>query len=414
MASAPPTEIGHGVTVTVNPEGSIEILSAHLALPLQARQGHVPGTAVSWGGDLFEVISTSRDEKPERFLAFPWRDGEAARRIFRLDDANLALLAAHTREWHEHRRTRRLGTAILPLMGLAPAPLQRAWHNEFGFPMAWATVVSAVPEFLLGITGVIQALVLRMGGTRFLPHGLGWLVPLGAWLALEGTFRLAWALPTGEPLGSVFGLPLLLIPRSRPASAETALRPIALVHDPDGKYLELASPVARHDWSTGTVLPFRGRHWRVLGLRSHAAPWVYAFEACDLVADDAPRAHLAPPRIAELAAASPQPDSLRLIGRRTLETALFAFAPRAQQQRWGTARGTRPVLVTAVCGALEAYGGYYNLHAFGRTDVWLLPHDLAFIAEGLWRVGVALFTRQPCGSLLGLALTSYYRRWRPA
>jgi len=221
-------------------------------------------------------------------------------------------------------------------------------------------------------------------------------------------------LPTGEPLGSVFGLPLLLIPRSRPASAETPLRPIALVHDPNGKYLELASPVARHDWSTGTVLPFRGRHWRVLGLRSHAAPWVYAFEACDSVADDAPRARLAPPQVAEPEVAASQPGSLRLIGRRTLETALFAFAPRAQQQRWGSARGTRPVLVTAVCGALEAYGGYFNLRAFGRADVWLLPLDLAFIAEGLWRVSVALFTRQPCGSLLGLALASYYRRWRPA
>jgi hypothetical protein len=412
MADIPPTEIGHGVTVTLNPEGSIEIRSTPLALPLQVRRGHLPGTVVAWGEALFEVVAEHRDEQPARFLAFPWRDGDVARRVFRLDAENLARLADEMSAAGARRRTRGLTAPLLPLMGLAPAPLQQRWANEFGFPIGRAVAASAVLELMLGMAGVLQALALPFSGVWFLPAGLHWLVPIGAWLAPEGMFRLAWTWLSGEPLGSVFGLPLLLIVPVRPGPGTGPPRPTVLRHDPDARCLELASPMARPDWPTGAVLPFRGRHWRVVGLRSHAAPWVYAFERCEPVAEDAMYARLAPPRAAEAETPPPRPRSLRFIGRRTVETALFALAPRAEQLRWGAARGTRPVLVTAVCGALEAYGGLLNLHAFGSAEIWLLALDLGFFAEGLWRIGTALLTRQPCGSVLGLPLRSYYRGWR--
>jgi hypothetical protein len=409
VSTATRWQLGQGVEVDAFEQGGLVVTSAALELPWQLRQGVLPGTAVVWGEEMFEVMSRATDGSVVRWTLEPWPNGSVARRVFALDEPTLAGLATTV---HEHAVRVRRGlflTLLLPFAGFAPTRLQLRWESEYGMRATLATVLGAWPELLLGVTGALQLMTLA-GGGWWLPgplHVIAYLAPI---LVIDGWLRVYAVVAQGKPLGSVFGLWLLLFVPAEAAPRAASVMPIAVVHERVARRLELQSPILRADWSNGGILRFRDDHWRLLGQVSHCAPWLYRFERVDHVLASEPPLRMAPPAGSAPSELPRGPGYLRL----AFETVVFAVAPRWYQEVWAETAGYGAHHLTAVSAAIEIFGAGLNILGAGRRRTPWVIVDAYFLVEGFWRLLVAIGTRKACGSALGLPLLSYYRRWRPA
>ncbi|MFY9551414.1 MAG: hypothetical protein WAU32_09715, partial [Thermoanaerobaculia bacterium] len=162
-----------------------------------------PGTAVEWGGLLFEV----RRAEPladggMRYVLAPWEEGHAIRRLERYDEQS-ELARARTREdLVSGVRKRRLSILLAPLAGLLPGAVQKDMESEFGAPSIAMTISSALPLFVVGFLGVFERFLGGLGAGLGLS---GWLTPPGPialYLFAESALRLGSAIAMGEPMGS--------------------------------------------------------------------------------------------------------------------------------------------------------------------------------------------------------------------
>jgi hypothetical protein len=300
--------------------------------------------------------------------------------------------------------------ALLPLLGFAPARIQGAWHDRWGFPATAATRLSVACELLLGAFGSVSLVVETFGGRPPVPGWLSWLLPIGPLLLLEGLVRLARHLPNDEVVGSVLGLPLEL---AIPAPAKRTATPVApTAVELDNHQLVLRSTECRSDWVPEGELRYRGRRWRLAAADRDGVAWRYRFEA---VEDEVPEVEhrLSLVRPAGRAAADPvrAGPELGLLAT-TVLTAFACFASTAFQRSWSERLEIGPRTLTVLGAALELFGGFVNLH---RPAVRAVPVvallNAVLVLEGLARLAVTSVVGGPVASLLGLPFEGLARRW---
>ena len=108
------------------------VLSSELSLPWRPRSGAVPGTAVRWQDDWWEVVDHSGGATTRRWALQPWEGGAAMRDSFGLDANSLSALAAAQRTEARVRQQRTWMSLAAPLLGFAPAELQQRWERRQG------------------------------------------------------------------------------------------------------------------------------------------------------------------------------------------------------------------------------------------------------------------------------------------
>ncbi len=172
-----------------------------------------PGTAVRWGGGVFEVLEARPlSDGGVRYRLAPWDFRHAIRVIQPYDIASERERAQENSRRRESIWQRRLSILFSPLLGHLPGPVQERMESEFGAPAAAMTIVSALPLFILGFLGAFSYLVAAFGGglaaensqaARILPWEIP--LPIALYLTLESVLRLGSAFLAGHPMGSLPG-----------------------------------------------------------------------------------------------------------------------------------------------------------------------------------------------------------------
>jgi hypothetical protein len=294
---------------------------------------------------------------------------------------------------------------MVPLMGLAPAPLQRRWEREVGFPAVLATAITAAAEVGVGAVGLVQALAAGIGGAVFLPPSLMWLTVVGPVLMAVGLVRLVSALAHSEPLGSPLGVFWLLVSGREEGVAEDHVKPKVHRREDDGG-LQVKSPIHRADWTIDGVLGHRGDHFVLSGCTREGEGWVYHFEPAE-AGELRPTLKMRPPRSPQLAA----PDRPPKILRSTVTTVVACLAPADAQRIWADRLGVRAVWLTLIGGAAEILGGLHNLKSYGgdHSAVTLMLNVL-FVCDGSIRLALLALYQGPVGSVFGIVLRPLIRR----
>jgi hypothetical protein len=398
-------ELGHGVAARPEPDGSWTVTSSRVDLGWQVRQGLVPGTAVSYRDDLFEVSGRERGEAGFSWRLTPWPEGETVRVVTLLDAARVAAAAATAADEARSRTIRRRLVAVLPLAGLLPRGVQERLQRAHNFPALLATEVSAAHEIGLGGLGVIQLVTAVMSSTAP-TQVVRWLIVATPLLIGEGVVRLALAMSQGRPFGSLSTWPITWFERRQPPpDPGSGYRPTTLRCDPAAGVLELATARVRPDWGEDGVLRFRDQVYRLLDKKPGQGRMVYRFALVE--PGTPPTLQLLPPP-----AAPPRGGAEPVLAWVTLpfRIVLMSFAPRELQERWFRARGTSPLVATAASAFTEAFGGVVNLVDRPAGGILTLV-DLFFLVEGTVRLTLALARGHGVGSLLGRPFLPLCRRW---
>ena len=173
-----------------------------------------PGTAVSWGGAIFEVRAAeplkgagAGNAGGIRYRLAPWEERHAIRRMEAYDAASEAAREDDRAGRRASVRARKLSILLAPLAGLLPGRVQQRMEGDFGAPAVAMTVSSAAPLFLAGFLGVFDRFLGGVGGGLDLPAWLTAAAPVALYLFAESSLRLASALAMGQPMGS---LPVVL------------------------------------------------------------------------------------------------------------------------------------------------------------------------------------------------------------
>jgi hypothetical protein len=398
-------DLGQGVYASPAPDGELIVTSPHLELGWRATDGQVPGTAVLWGEHSYEVVSRAEVGRGARWTLRRWDEASVMRGVFKLEPESVQEMADQTAAEVRGARTRKSTLLLLPLIGLAPARLQKHWAGGWGLNAERATQISAVSEILVGAVGIIQVAAGAFGGQALIPS---WLAYLGVVLFGSGCIRLALVAADGEPVGSVLGLVLLpWTPKPSPIAPEIA--PTVRSIDAETGTLVLDSPIHRRDWDRDGVLPYRGEVFSLDRIENEGRSWVYYYSRVDGRAANARVLRLAPPtlpRSPSPASDSTPPSLLRTM----LVTAAVTLGPASDQQRWSTELGVRAVWLTMMGAGAELLGGITNLgNDLGFEHQFLVILDFFLVAEGLLRLVSASIGR-PMGSIFGWALRPLYHR----
>ena len=401
-------DLGHGVYVIRGPGSEITVISQKLDLGWSEAGGGVPGTAVLWREGSFEVVAGSKGGRGDRWALRVWDDGLAMREVFSLEEESIREIADDAASAARDARVRKATMLLLPLLGFAPAALQKTWSDGWGFNAERATQMSAVCEMIGGAVGIIQLAGNAFGGETFMPI---WLPYLGLYFFASGFVRLALVAADQEPIGSILGLALLPL-ASRRISTGPETGPSVRSFDRSLGKLVLESPVHRRDWDRDGSLPFRGEVFRLDRVEHWARSWVYFFlreDSADL------RGRVL--RVAQSPAARPSsapvdsapPPFLRTM----LVSAAVTLGPASDQERWSAELSVRAVWLTVVGASAELLGAIVNLqHDLGSTTGMLVLFNLFLAGEGLLRLGSALIGR-PMGSIFGWIVRPLYVSYLP-
>ncbi len=401
-------DLGHGVRASPSTVDELIVSSPRYDLGWRPAEGKTPGTAVMWRGQPFEVVNRLEAGHGDRWVLRRWDEATAMRGVFNLDVENISEISERATAETRGRRIRRATCLLLPLLGLAPAKLQKLWQDEWAFNARCATQISAFLEILVGTLGVVQLAAAAFGGEFFMPLALALPGPL---LFAFGVTRLAMVAADGEPIGSPVGLPLLLLTPKPDLDGERPTPRLRSIDEDRGE-LELVSPILRRDWDRDGTLRFRSRVYRVRGVSQEGRDWVYTFRRCagDETGDRELR--LAPPSEAPCVPrhAESRPPSILMT---TLVTAGVTLGPRSDQELWGEHLGVHPMWLTLMGATAELVGGVANLrNDLGPGASLLVLLDFFLVGEGLLRTGSALSGR-PMASVFGWILRPLYSRWLP-
>jgi hypothetical protein len=400
--------LGHGVFASPSTGGELIVTSTRHDLGWRPAEGKTPGTAVMWQGRPYEVVDRFEAGQGERWVLRGWNEATAMRRVFKLDADSVSEIAERSVSEVRGKRVRRSTFLLVPLLGLAPARVQKQWADEWAFNAGRATVVSAMLEMLVGAMGIVQLAAAAFGGEFFMPRVLALPGPL---LFAVGFARLAMVFADGEPVGSPIGLPFLLL-APKPMLKSDKPMPTLRSFDETNGVLELVSPILRRDWDRDGTLRFRNQTYRLRKTSQEGRSWVSLFERCEGGEDPGRELRLAPPVEAKYLPrrAQSKPPAILVT---TLVTAGVTLGPRRDQELWGKHLGIHPMWLTLMGSTAELVGGVANLkNDLGPEASLLVFLDFFLVGEGLLRTGSALSGR-PLGSLFGLILRPLYHRWLP-
>ncbi len=393
--------LGGGVSVDEQSSAEIVVTSKRLALPWRHGSPVLPGTAIEWREELWEVRSVARNGPGERWVLSPWPETEVVRTSDKLDRKRVSDLEAVVAAEERARRTRDFLMPLLPVIGVLPRPIQVRLESEFNLPVRLATVVSAMLEV---IAGFLLFFMLRCGAWAP-PPALAWIILFAPAMALEGFVRLWFGLTQNEPIGSFVAAPLVLFVRTRRPAGQTmeGYRPKVHKLDPETGVLELISEEPRWDWEVGGILQFREKLYRLIEKSSCEGRSLYLLEPASEEA--MVTLSLMPP---------PRPVWARGRGRgfgaEIIRFMLVAFAPRRVQEVLVADMRLPLRMLTFLSACLEVIGGVVNLFTNSVASPLAL-FDIALLGEGLYRIVWAVVSRAPVGSLLGLPLRGIYSVW---
>ena len=172
--------------------------------PASSRRAIHPGTAISWDGRVFEVVSARPlSHGGVEYSLAPWRDDLAIRSLERYDAASEADRAAEQQWRAEAPRKRRLAILLSPLLGHLPGPVQEAMEHEVGVRANAMTAISALPLFAVGLVGLL-ANVARVAGVSLAPLPEP-SFPLSIYLFGESAIRRVIVATQSRPAGSIPG-----------------------------------------------------------------------------------------------------------------------------------------------------------------------------------------------------------------
>ena len=388
------------------------VISPRLALEWRVAEGKAPGSAVLWNNQSFEVIGRESAGAGDRWILRSWDDGHAMRTVYTLDRESVAWLAEGAAAEKRERRTRAGTMLLLPVLGLAPAALQKRWADNWEFVPSRATAFSALGEMAVGGIFLLELVAMTVGGSVILPAWLQWFAFLGPVLLVSGIARLILVFSSGEPVGSILGIPLkLLVPRA--AVARDDHTPTVRRVSDDGGPIEIVSPIHRKDWDRDGTLTYRGVPYRLDRSDQEGRSWVYLFHPSGGGAEDERELSLIPPQETPFVK-PPTIEASPSIVRTALVTMGVSLGPRSDQERWAAGLGISPIWLTVMGAGAELVGGITNLgDDLGSGGVFLVLLDFFLVGEGLLRLG-SVVTGRPMGSVFGWALRPLYRRYLPA
>jgi len=392
-------DLGHGVRVMPGVGRGLVVQSGAIDLGWRARQGGEAGSAVVWHGESFEVLANEPFREGHRWFLEPWSGEQVMRVVLSLDEDWVDDASRAAKRIAQAAKLRAWMWPFLPLLGMAPESWQRRWRNDWNYPAALATSVSAVLEAVLGAACLVEFMAKVGAGATIFPWIPRPLVIMGGVLLPEGLVRLAQVFADSEPVGSVFGLVASVF--YRPKGAAEAPIPVPTVSAYDGAEgtLELDSPIQRRDWEGPGVLSYRDEVYTLAETRRLGENWIYSFARGDggeLEAE--PRFRLAPPRI--LSKPTPRESPPGFI-RIALLTTVVCLAPGRFQERWARVLEVHPLWLTVLGAGAELVGGLNNLGSNGDAGTGTILLAIFFIAEAVVRFGSLATTGRPMGSLLG-------------
>ncbi len=401
-------DLGHGVFVSLGLGSELTVTSPRLHLEWCEGAGQVPGTAVVWRERTYKVVGRTEVGRGARWTLQPWDELAAMRGVFKLERESVQEIADLAAVTVRSMRTRKSTALLLPVLGLAPARLQKKWADDWGLNAERATQISAVCEMLFGAVGIVQVAASAFGGELFMPT---WLAYSGVFFFASGFVRLALVAADGEPVGSVLGLALLpWVPKPSPAIPGVA--PSVRPFDEESEVLVLESPILRRDWDRDGILLFRGKFFRLERAEHEGRIWVYSFAREDHGDGEDRVLRLAPPPSLSLTAPEADRDAPSFL-RTMLTTAAVTMGPAPDQERWSVELGTRAVWLTVMGAGAELVGGIANLQGdLGSTHQLLVLLDFFLVGEGLLRLASA-FIGRPMGSVFGWILRPLYRPYLP-
>lgn len=175
-----------------------------------------PGTAVRWGGDLWEVVTAG--DLPAggaRYELAPWDDRNAIRVLLPYDEKSEAQRDADARDVGRRRVAGWLTLLLAPVVGLLPGRVQERLGVELGIRATALTLCSAVIPMAVGTYALLMTLAAGFGaGVRLGGPAVDTFLPLVAYLMPESLLRFGVALAQERPVGSLLGLPLYVLARA--------------------------------------------------------------------------------------------------------------------------------------------------------------------------------------------------------
>jgi len=169
------------------------------------RVGH-PGTTIRIGEDLFEVVSAERSGTEWVYRLEPWTGRDTIRVYVEWNEEAERGFMAGLRDSRNQERKDFIVWGAQAFIGFLPAEKQEQLRQTRGLDPARATLWSAILE--TGIAAPLAAIFvinLASGGAaaRLVGHVPFWAGALALGAVAEGLFRLAAALSSGEPIGSL-------------------------------------------------------------------------------------------------------------------------------------------------------------------------------------------------------------------
>jgi hypothetical protein len=400
-------DLGHGVYASPGSGGELTVTSPRLEFPWRIAEGQVPGTAVLWRGQSFEVVGRVAAGNGARWVLSSWDEPTTMRNVFRLDRESVQGAFDDAQKDVRDRQSRGWTLLALPVLGFAPAALQKKWANDWGFAASQATMMSAVIEMVVGAAGTVQMIAAAFGTAFFMPWILAFPGPV---LFMSGSLRLARVFGDGEPIGSPIGVVFLpWVPKDQPR--EESLTPTLRSFEESEGTLALVSPILRRDWDRDGSLRYRDQYFRLETVEQEGRSWVYRFIRVSRRGPEEHPLSLKPPMAA--APEDRQVESPPSFLRTMLMTAAMTLAPASDQRRWAEELGTRAIWFTILGGLAELVGGFVNLRSdLGSQPSLLALVDFYLVGEGLLRFGSALAGR-PMGSVFGWLLRPLYRKHLP-
>jgi len=237
------------------------------------RPGH-PGTAIQIGRDLFEVVSAEKKGEEWVYSLEPWREQETIRVCIEWDEERKRDFLSGLHDDRKQETKRLLAWSAQALLGFLPAKHQERLYETIGFDPGRASLWSAALE--VAVAAPVAALfVIRAiaGGTGGLGGQVpGWIGVPAIGAAAEGIFRLAAAISTGNPMGS---LPFFLLglrlksegPEYAPADKITSI----------GGVLDVVSPVPKVWWERAGGVTFAGEPYLLTGSDRERTGFSYRF-----------------------------------------------------------------------------------------------------------------------------------------
>ena len=412
MSTGHGEDLGHGVYASPSINDELIVISPRLALGWRVTEGRTPGSAVLWRDQSYEVVGREPAGAGDRWVLRLWDTTAAMRTVYTLDKDSVAWLAEGADLEKRDQRTRAGTLLLLPILGLAPAEVQKRWADTWEFDPQRATIVSAFGEMIFGGVCLLELTAMNFGASMILPTWLRWMAFLGPVLFISGIARLILAFADGEPVGSLIGAPFALL-QSRAAGGGDDDGPTVRRLSEEEGIVEIVSPVHRKDWDHDGVLNYRDEPFRLDRVLQEGRSWVYRFRRCSGRNDGGRVLSLKEPAVA----ASVEPRTIEApssILRTTLVTTGVSLGPRSDQERWAAHLGINAIWLTVISAGAELVGGITNLgEDLGSVGALLVAFDFFLVGEGLLRLG-SVMTGRPKGSVFGWALRPLYRRHLPA